>query len=320
MSGNIVLGEPHVTDAQAEILARVTAYDKDLQPSLHVLVGANFVVNQIFDNPKDGFQAVGLVSPTNAPILALRGTEPTDPHDALADANSRGVGFNQFSDNWLGPRGVREWLNSVSQPSAGNAGGAVDVVGHSLGGALAQWIAAAYTHQGHQIGRVVTFNSPGISSSYSRLFISSRSLGVTDYISSGDIVSMAGQAFIAGQYDLVHYDSQSLLGSPPTLTGVLSWELAKHTTPMLTSAAGGAVPADETIDVPVPTSGGLNSRLFVYSDPRYTAMRQALAEAIQMTPIVAKLWGSLPTALGARWSTEANRPRLFRVIFGFVTH
>lgn len=312
------LDEPHITDPQAEVLARVTAYETNLQLGSNVLTGANYVVDRLFDDSNDGFEAVGLVSPTNAPVLAIRGTETSDPHDVAADANPRGVGFNQFSDNWLGRHGVRAWLNSFSQPTSGDAGGPVDIVGHSLGGALAQWIAAAYTHQGHDVGRVVTFNSPGISSSYAKKFVPSRSLGVTDYISSGDIVSMAGQAFISGEYRLVHFDSQRLLGSPPTLTGMLAWELAKHTTPMLTSAAGGTVPPDLIIDNPVSTSSGLNSRTFVYADPEYSLARQSLSAAIQSTPILPKYWRTIPMALGARWSTEADRPRLFKVLFGFV--
>src|SRR5215469_4934157 len=153
----------HVTDAQAEVLARVVAYENDLSVGSTPLAGSDYVVNHVFNNAHDGFQAFGLVSPTEAPVLVLRGTD--DSKDVTADSNRTGTGFNQFSDNWLGKKGIKAWLDSASFASSANAGGAVDIVGHSLGGALAQWVAAAYTHAGHNVGRVVTFNAPGIAAS-----------------------------------------------------------------------------------------------------------------------------------------------------------
>ena len=82
---------------------------------------------------------------------------------------------------------------------------------------------------------------------------------------------------------------------------------------------GGPPPADVVIDPPLPTSDGLNSRTFVYLDPEYTQMRQALAAAINSTPGIPAQYRSLPTALGARFSTEADRPRLFKLIFNTFT-
>ncbi len=296
----------HVTDAQAEVLARVVAYETNLSVGSTPLAGSDYVVNHVFNNTHDGFAAVGLVSPTVAPVLLLRGTD--DSKDVTADANRTGVGFNQFSDNWLGKKGLKAWLDSASVASSRNVGGAVDIVGHSLGGALAQWIAAAYTHARHDVGRVVTFNAPGISASYARRFNASRAIGVTDYITSDDIVSMGGQAYISGQYDLVHYNSESELAA--NLTAIFNWELTKHTTPVLTDAAGGTVPADETIDAPAPTSQ-LSSKRFEYSDAEYGDMLADLKTAISVFPSYRKL----PAALTSRATTEAIRPSLFKILF-----
>ena len=298
----------HLIDAQAEMLARVVAYENDLSVGSTPLSGSDYVVNHVFNNAHDGFQALGLISPTEAPVLVLRGTD--DSKDVTADSDRAGVGFNQFSDNWLGKRGVKAWLDSASLASSGNFGGAVDIVGHSLGGALAQWVAAAYTHAGHDVGRVVTFNAPGISASYARLFNASRAISVTDYITSDDIVSMAGQAYISGQYDLVHYNSESELA--PNLTAIFNWELTKHTTPVLTNA-GGAVPADETIDAPAPTSQ-LSSKTFVYSDSEYSDMLADLKNAISIFPS----YRNLPAALTSRARTEAVRPTLFKIVFSEI--
>lgn len=295
----------HVTDAQAEVLARVVAYESNLSVGSTPLAGSDYVVRHVFNNTHDGFAAVGLISPSKAPVLILRGTD--DSKDVTADANRTGVGFNQFSDNWLGKKGVKAWLNSEPVTNS-EIRGAVDLVGHSLGGALAQWIAAAYTHARHDVGRVVTFNSPGISASYAKRFDASRAMSVTDYITSDDIVSMGGQAYISGQYDLVHYNSESELA--PNLTAIFSWELTKHTTPVLTDAAGGTVPADEAIDAPAPTSQ-LSSKTFEYSDAEYSDMLADLKAAISVFPSYRKL----PAALTSRATTEAARPSLFKILF-----
>lgn len=295
----------HVTDAQAEVLARVVAYETNLSVGSTPLAGSDYVVNHVFNNTHDGFAAVGLVSPTVAPVLVLRGTD--DSKDVTADANRTGVGFNQFSDNWLGKKGVKAWLDSAPVTNS-EILGAVDIVGHSLGGALAQWVAAAYTHAGHDVGRVVTFNAPGISAAYARRFNASRAISVTDYITSDDIVSMGGQAYISGQYDLVHYNSESELAA--NLTAIFNWELTKHTTPVLSDSAGGTVPADETIDAPAPTSQ-LSSKTFEYADAEYSDMLADLKSAISNFPSYRKL----PAALTSRATTEAVRPSLFRILF-----
>jgi pimeloyl-ACP methyl ester carboxylesterase len=297
--------QSHITDSDAEALAKVAAY-QDWAVGASIGVGPGFVVNRVFSRSSDGFYAVGLTSQTESPVLVLRGTN--DQADIRADANSRGAGFNQFADNYSGKRGIKAWLDSMTA-----AGTPADIVGHSLGGALAQWIAARYTHQHGQIGRVVTFNSPGISASFAKLFNPALATDVTHYITSGDVVSMAGQVFIAGEYRLAHFSSTSLLPPGASLLDIYDWELAKHTTHVLTSD-GGAPPADISIDAQLPTAS-LNSQTFVYTDEEFAQIRQALSAALSATPGIAKQYRALPAALGARSSTEASRGRIFKLLF-----
>src|SRR5258708_18007555 len=127
---------------------------------------------------------------------------------------------------------------------------------------------------------------------------------------------MAGQASIAGQSRMAHFNSEAILGTSASFQDLFSWETAKHTSHLLTSD-GGAPPADLTIDAPIPTAA-LNARKFVYTDPEYGLMRQSLADAIDAVPFAGLLYAKLPSALKARWSTEANRTSLFKVIFGLV--
>jgi pimeloyl-ACP methyl ester carboxylesterase len=298
--------QSHVTDSDAEALAKVVAY-QDWTVGASVNAGPGFLVSRVFNRPSDGFYAIGLTSQTESPVLVLRGTN--DPADIRSEVNPRGAGFNQFADNYSGKKGVKAWLDSMT------AGGTtVDIVGHSLGGALAQWIAAQYTHKNGHVGRVVTFNSPGVSASYAKLFNPALASDVTHYITSGDVVSMAGQVFIAGQYRLAHFSSANLLPAGASLLDIYQWELAKHTSHVLTSD-GGPPPADVTIDAPRPTLE-LNSRLFVFTDPEFSDMRQALPAALSGTPGLGKQYRSLPAALSARFSTEANRGRIFKLILG----
>lgn len=305
----------HVTDVDAEDLAKNVAYE-DWNAGDTVNVDHGYVVRKVFDNPIDGFYGIMLAAGNQSPVLVLRGTE-NQPQDVAADADPRGVGYRQFKDNYGGADGVKVWLDEMARFDAADGGGVADIVGHSLGGALAQWIAAEYTRTGHSIGRVVTFNSPGISAKSARQFKPGLAVDVTHFVTSGDVVSMAGQAFIAGQYALAHFSSHAILGDSPGLQDIVTWESAKHSTHILTSD-GGAPPADLVIDAPAPTAT-LNVRKFTYTDPEYATMRQDLSNAIDAIPFANFLYGKIPAALKARWSTEANRSRIFNTIFGLVS-
>jgi len=146
------------------------------------------------DNGK-GFFALGLHSTTKPPVLVIRGTG--DMKDLFSDTDPQSIGQDQFDkfkvkiETWLQDAQVKE----KRLP---------DVTGHSLGGAISQLVAANFPTK---VNRVVTFNSPGIS----RLNAGNFSKGggnknnVVHYIVSGDLVSMAGEAYIAGRVSMISY-------------------------------------------------------------------------------------------------------------------
>jgi len=94
----------------------------------------------------------GLIMPKEGsdkqPVLAFKGTDFGKTGDALADVDPVAVGFTAFKLKQDQIQGL------ISQ-----AGGKVVVTGHSLGGALAQHAASAFTGN---ISKVVTFQAPGL--------------------------------------------------------------------------------------------------------------------------------------------------------------
>jgi hypothetical protein len=238
------------------------------------VVGFDYFVNTIFDDPTTDFQAYGLTSPDAPPILAIRGTASIS--DLISDANPNGVGYNQFVAN-VGP--VDQWLYSEQQAT----GRAPIITGHSLGGALTQWVATAYTAASTKdlLSEVVTFNSPGISSAYAATFVPSQVLGyVHHYINSGDIVSMAGQAFIAGQW------IEAVSTFPTTLQQLNP--LNKHTYPMLAASIEGK--AKPTVALTTYANvNWLNSGLFLYSTPDYYIFLTAMGTVPALQPLAASL-------------------------------
>lgn len=83
-----------------------------------------------------GLYVYALVSTTdpNVRVLAYRGTEPTNAMTFIQDliGNVQDIGKGQFDSDTDGA--INQWL--AANLSAGNN---VEIVGHSLGGALAQW-------------------------------------------------------------------------------------------------------------------------------------------------------------------------------------
>ena len=181
--------------------------------------GKQFIVNEIFSNI-NGFYAAGLIyyverEPQEA-MLVFRGSD-----DALdwifANTHIGGIGYNQYM---VARTDVLNWAERNTQ------GVALTLTGHSLGGALAQWFAVDL--QGDRLKEVETFNSPGISRFHANQF-NQGTTKVTHHIVRGDIVSLAGEAFIAGTnflytvnagvFDLIGrhavvWDLKELLGTP----------------------------------------------------------------------------------------------------------
>jgi phage-related protein len=163
--------------AEEKEVMKKGGYDPD---NMHVRIGSH------------GFQAV-LIMPLDPdgglkPMLAMRGT--ADLQGVLTDADPQQVGHHQFQNN-------KETIEAMIKM----AGGKVDITGHSLGGAMAQITAAHFTSA---IGRVTTFQSPGINKETAKLFSENvkKSKGkgpeVAHHTVKNDLVSKAGQVNLPG--------------------------------------------------------------------------------------------------------------------------
>ena len=177
-------------------LSETSVGGSKLAPGDYVL-GYSYRVDEVFRDDQTGFFAVGLI-PSNredlSPVLAVRGTD--DLPDLLQDINPNGVGIDQFLNN---RDKVENWLDKVSSIAL------PDITGHSLGGALAQRIAADYTKKDNKIGQVITFNSPGINYVNLATFRPENIEGITHYVVVGDLGSLAGQAFLPGNVVLLNW-------------------------------------------------------------------------------------------------------------------
>jgi len=232
-----------------------------------------------------------------APVLAIRGTQPDQlKTDVWDDANPNGIGYGQFTAN----RGaVNQWLQEASQPED-NLSLKPHITGHSLGGALTQWVAADYSSQG-ALGNIVTFNAPGISTSAANSFRGAEK--VTHYITSIDIVSMAGFRYISGQYVL----SNQLL-VPSSFPNPVDAHLHPVIIPKVESS-GLTKPANLKIDT-VGGTNALSSPFFTYlPDPDYFAIQLIVASVPIIGPYLAN-------QLTFRSTTELNRQAIGELLYG----
>jgi serralysin len=182
-----------------EILAKevINGFDK---PEFSVLSNAflavsGYKIDQVFNDSATGFQALGLTSltPDKPPVLIFRAAD--EPIDDAANADLRGIGSNQFLAN---REAIAAWLAKFSGATL-----KPDIIGHSIGGAIAQLTAAELTSQ---IGNVVTFNSPGINNSTVTQFQQKGIFkNITHYIVNGDLVSLGGQGYLPGSVVLQTY-------------------------------------------------------------------------------------------------------------------
>lgn len=144
-----------------------------------------------YDDQATGF-FVGLLEPSAAgkqagrlPILAFRGTDDM-LGDLVADTDPIAVGYEQFQAN---KAHVAQMIKT--------AGGKVDAVGHSLGGALAQHAAVTFPSE---INRVVTFQAPGVTVAQAAQFAKLKKRpSVTHHIAKGDMVDLAGVGHLSGE-------------------------------------------------------------------------------------------------------------------------
>ena len=198
---------PTLLDPAYEVLAKELAYVFDnpaFSPQVSAgLALAGYKIDQTFVDPTTGFQAVGLTSltPNKPTVLVFRGTD--EAIDDVANSDPNGIGANQFTAN---KAAIGAWLTKVGTPTV-----KPDIVGHSLGGALAQLTAAEFTSA---IGNVVTFDSPGVNTATATQFqqASGGTKNVTHYVHvvQGDLVSLAGQSFIPGTVILQSFTNPAI--------------------------------------------------------------------------------------------------------------
>jgi serralysin len=197
-----------------ESLAKLIAYvdDRpDFQSQVTLFLNSvGYRIDRSFDDPATGFHAVGLVSttPDKSPVLVFRGADGASDDSALGDR--RAIGFNQIEAN---KSAISDWLTRIKQDASNPNRLQPDVLGHSLGGALAQLTAAQLTAL---VGDIVTFNSPGTSRAAVDTFLGNGGAGknVTHYVVNGDIVSLGGEAFLPGTAILQSYTNAQI---DPTL-------------------------------------------------------------------------------------------------------
>lgn len=189
-----------------EILAKEIAYIFD-KPEFETTVNeflhtTGYVLHQVFNAPHSDFKAFGLL-PTavgEAPVLVLRGTNKAI--DDIAGDRTKALGLRQFIEH---QHEIAAWLLDTTQITQQKS----VIIGHCLGGATSQIIA---TELIDWIAEVVTFNSPGTSREIAAKFLQhgGANLTVTHYIIDGDIISLAGEAFIAGKVIVQCFSDRAL--------------------------------------------------------------------------------------------------------------
>ncbi len=269
--------------AAYETIAKQLVYI-DNNPQFQTLVqtglsAAGYQIDRTFDDPGTGFHAIGLISttPDKPPVLVFRGTD--SPVDDIANADSRGTGFNQFEAN---KQTFGNWLTQISQNTEKNPRRLPpDLLGHSLGGAITQLAATEFTST---IGDVVTFNSPGVDQSTVNTFKQKAGAGknVTHYIVNGDFVSLGGEAFLPGKVVLQTFTN-------PIINPLLV--LDKHSqSSLLTAPPPGLTQAEISVDQ-------LNRPDFTFTDSDYLELLAGLDFALP----------ALGTSLESRSSLEQLR-------------
>jgi hypothetical protein len=178
----------------------------DLPPLIPMVGGENpplfYLVQQMPGsdplNQASGFAAFYLqpLNKDGPKIIVFRGTDPKAP-DIAEDASAKGIGKHAFDQHRPDIKATLK-LVAASPPSTSG----VVLIGHSLGGALAQWTAADPEFTG-LVDTVVTFNSPGINKEAVRDFTktsakSKKKPEIYHYVTRGDVVSTAGDMMLPG--------------------------------------------------------------------------------------------------------------------------
>uniref|UniRef100_A0A8J7D0G0 Calx-beta domain-containing protein n=1 Tax=Desmonostoc muscorum LEGE 12446 TaxID=1828758 RepID=A0A8J7D0G0_DESMC len=262
------------------------------------------------DDSISGFQAAGFISESGAPpVLVFNGTNPDERlgKDILDDLNAAGIGKNQFSNNIAK---IQEFINAANKFLKDNGiNQRVDITGYSLGGANAQQAVAYFTGKGYKFGSVVTLNSPGISVASLTNFNAKNVEKVTHYIVNNDLVSLAGQAYLPGDYQLVQWNTTGVesffpFGDKHNTAGSEKFYLSNHLTPN-----------DPNLpDIPRRNGVTLTSNFIskdYLSSPSFSYWSKPTEDWITANIALAILsQGQIPTLLSTRATVEASRELL----------
>ncbi|MBD2575226.1 FG-GAP-like repeat-containing protein [Arthrospira platensis] len=260
----------------------------------------NKIEQRILEPEHNWTFATGTIYDGNlAPILANRGTQ--DQLDIFDDLSPEGVGFVQFMTNF---EEIKSWLQEVSQPEKLEENEAAlfthkpNITGHSLGGALTQWIASEYlstTDQQFALGRLEAFNMPGISEEYANKIDPNRVDNITLNIMSGDIVSLPGEQYLPNAnvnvfwyglgWDVFNISQRSIFQT--------------HSVPMYLEQSGEWEKPEDLISRTITSSEASDFFFTYFPDPDYFSFLAGLS----MVPII----GQLSPALVYRGTTELVR-------------
>lgn len=196
-----------------ETLAKRIAYLDDnpefQQEVEDFLLENNYYIDRFFDDPESGFHAVAIAStdPDVPPVLVFRGLDFFGADDETF-SDPRGVGFSQFERNQTE---VQSWIQEIRADTFKNPKRLnPNLLGHSLGGALAQLAGAEFTSS---VGDIYTFNSPGVSTetvNQYRRNLRGGNKTINHYVISGDIISLTGDAFLPGRVFLQNYTDPNI--------------------------------------------------------------------------------------------------------------
>ncbi|MDJ0843582.1 MAG: Calx-beta domain-containing protein, partial [Crocosphaera sp.] len=266
--------------------------------------GLAFIVQRISRNQDYTFAKGSIYDQARPPILVIRGTESAQ--DWFSNASPEGVGYSQFTAS---KDDINQWLSDVSQ-SEDNVTFRPHITGHSLGGALTQWVGGSYSGE---LGKIVTFNAPGISEKNGINLNPSNNQGVKHYITSADIVSMAGSTYLNGVWDLSKY---SKLGS--------AIDFEKHSVPVLNPeilSSGYKKPTDLVTKVPDGNTTDLSDFEFTYlPDADYFALQTTIARLGLLGGTIGGLTGRyIAAALTFRGTAELHREAIGGAIHSIVS-
>lgn len=197
----IVTGPAFITgDIMYEQLAHRFAYQDELSEPDRAWLTVQGLRARPVVHGRGGFAMMSFVplpeydGKDRRPVLAFRGTN--DLKDLIDDLRPEGVGAMQLATN--------EGLIANALVTLQGHDKGVAVTGHSLGGALAQMVAARFPDL---VSKVVTFQSPGIPAAMATKVDRAKKPDGSPAIIShhyqvrGDLVGKAGERFTSGKVD-----------------------------------------------------------------------------------------------------------------------